>query len=49
MSIGGAEDLHTDEEREGSSVCQNCIQIITVVRVIISKIHLSHPQNGCYF
>ena len=44
MSIGGAEDLHTDKEREGSSVCQNCIQIITVVHVIIFNIHLSHSQ-----
>ena len=23
MSIGGVEDLRTDEEREGTSVCQN--------------------------
>ena len=49
MSIGRADNLHTDKEREGSSVCQNCIQIITVVHVIIFNIHLSHSQNGGYF
>ena len=49
MSIGVADNLHTDKEKEGSSVCQNCIQIITVVHVIIFNIHLSHSQNGGYF
>ena len=49
MSIGRADNLHTDKEREGSSVCQNSIQIITVLRAIIFNIHLSHSQNGGYF
>ena len=40
MSIGGAKDLRTEEEREGNSVCQNSIQIITVLRAIIFNIHL---------
>ena len=49
MSIGGVEDLRTDEEREGTSVCQNSVQIITVLRAIIFNIHLSHSKNVVTF
>ena len=56
MSIGGVEDLRTDEEREGTSVCQNSRHIITVLRAIIFNIHLSHSQmvvtfvpNICFY
>ena len=48
MSIGGAENLHTDKEkRRNFSALKSCtdVQIVTVACVIISNVHLNYSQN----
>ena len=52
MSIGVAENLHTDKEkRRNFSALKSCtdVQIVTVACVIISNVHLNYSQNGFIF
>ena len=48
MSIGGAENLHTDrEKRRNFSALKSCtdVQIVTVACVIISNVHWNDSQK----
>ena len=45
----GSRGLTYRQRKRRNFSASNCIQIITVVHVIIFNIHLSHSQNGGYF